>query len=219
MANDNRGNSRGGGGRGGGGGGGRGGGSANEAWVFVIYAYGRSPVFTTPFFVNQSVGIFTAKIVQIWKKFFIPLFIFLDIVLVGTLIFSIFKAWPTRPHLTLFHKSKPRKSKSSGKKMMRQWGEIDGMLAKGEPQGWRIAVIEGDSLVDKFLMYSGYKGDHLADRLAKIIPGELESLEDVWTAHRLRNNIVSAPGIAITQKEAQKAVDSYKAFLKELGAL
>ena len=83
----------------------------------------------------------------------------------------------------------------------------------------RLAVIEGDALVDSFLKRAGYEGEHMADRLSQLSAGEVPALERLWDAHRLRNNIVHTPGAAISSHEARAAMKAYEDFLKELGAL
>ena len=155
-----------------------------------------------------------------WRTKATPVFIVLDVLLFGLFIFSLIKVWPYRPHLSIFTRHPRKKTKARGGRVLKhRWQAILKKSAMGTADANRIAVIEADTLVNSFLKAAGYEGDHLADRLSQIIPGEVKSLERLWVAHRLRNESVHTPGFVATQKETKEALDAFEAFLKELNAL
>jgi glucuronate isomerase len=80
-------------------------------------------------------------------------------------------------------------------------------------------VLEADALVDFFLKDVGYEGDHMADRLGKIRSEEVKTLEQVWKAHRVRNDIAHTPGYRLSEHQAQETLNAFRAFLIEMGAL
>jgi len=73
--------------------------------------------------------------------------------------------------------------------------------------------------VDAVLKDYGFPGEHLADRLMSFTPEDMKSLNRLWDAHRVRNDIVHRPGAGISVGEGKKAIESYEAFLKELEVL
>src|SRR3989338_3139423 len=58
--------------------------------------------------------------------------------------------------------------------------------AKSEDENERkFAIIAADSLVEKILALAGYEGENLGERLKKIEVSDLDSLNDVWEAHKV----------------------------------
>ncbi len=100
-----------------------------------------------------------------------------------------------------------------------RWTNVAKKIAVGTPDAFKVAIIDADKLVDDVLKQLGFEGDHMADRLEKISPQDLQSLERLWRAHRLRNNLVHTPGFQISGSEAKKALTDYELFLREVKVL
>ena len=83
----------------------------------------------------------------------------------------------------------------------------------------KLAIIDADGLVDDVLKQMGLPGEHFADRLARLTPEELKTFDKVWTAHRVRNDLVHTPGFALGLDEARRVMKSYEAFLIEIKAI
>ena len=85
-------------------------------------------------------------------------------------------------------------------------------------QGWRLAIIDADKLLDQALRQHGAKGETLGDRLR-----DREKLfskyNDLWSAHKLRNRLVHEPQVSRTKAAAGRALQEFQRALKELGAL
>jgi hypothetical protein len=190
-------------------------------FVVLLYAAGVKPSAVTGVDPNRAIVSFGAKIFRIWREYINPVFIVLDVVLLSVLIFAGIKAWPMRPQLSILYKNEKAKKvkKPTYSKVVTMWKRVGEKMKKGTPEAVRLAVVEADAVVDEFLKQAGYEGDHMADRLSQILPGELDSIEGVWRAHRLRNNLVHAPHIAVTRREADEAIKQFESFLKELGVL
>lgn len=97
-----------------------------------------------------------------------------------------------------------------------RWTNVAKKIAVGTPDAFKVAIIDADKLVDDVLKQLGFAGEHMADRLEKIAPQDLQSLERIWRAHRLRNNLVHTPGFQISGFEAKKSLADYEAFLREV---
>lgn len=154
-----------------------------------------------------------------WLLYFVAfryIFIFLDIVVLTALIVVARKAVRFRPRVHPEHTHRKRALTLADESMRRRWNAIVEAVKRGTPAAWKNAVIDADKLVDDALQGMGLPGAHTADRLSKIHPGELASLDRVLRAHRLRNNLVHTPGFEITPDEAKKALLDFQAFLREI---
>src|SRR3989344_2804737 len=87
-----------------------------------------------------------------------------------------------------------------------RWHEVRRHIASQNDSEWKFAVIEADKIVDDVLRKTGY-------------PGEMQSLENLWSAHKLRNIIAHNPDYQVRYAEAHEAIQNYEKALKELGEL
>ncbi len=151
------------------------------------------------------------------------LFIFLDLALLGLFLFSVRQGWKFRPHLEVSENGgKPANGKLVPilrKDVVKtRWRAVTDRASAGSLDALRIALIEADALTDDVLKWIGSPGGHMADRLSVFDAEEIKSLEGVWRAHRLRNDLVHTPGFTATPEEVQKALEAYEKFLTEIGA-
>lgn len=153
------------------------------------------------------------------------IFIFLDLVLFVLIIFSLSKLIHYRPKFVY----DPRKWQRYVKKkkepelatpvVMNAWGKVKSKMQSGAPDAMRLAVIEADGAVDEVLRRMGLAGETFAERLGRLSPDRYSTLDRVWDAHRLRNNLVHTPDFQVAPSKAEEAVAAYEAFLKEIRAL
>lgn len=86
------------------------------------------------------------------------------------------------------------------------------------PNDWKLAIIEADIILDELLKEAGYAGVSLGERLRSISPTQLQSLDDAWQAHKVRNQIAHAGSdFVLTQKLAQDTIKQYRRVFHELG--
>jgi len=86
------------------------------------------------------------------------------------------------------------------------------------PDDWKLAIIEADIMLDQALKKRGYAGTSLGERLRSVAPSSLQSLNDAWQAHKVRNFIAHAGHeYVLTQREAQDTMKRYERVLTELG--
>lgn len=174
----------------------------------------------TSFFNLFSEPEWFGSVVYIWRYTIRFSVLVLDIILGVCIVYLIFRIWSRQHRIKLFYFSKRKVKKvSMDRKFIRQWQKIVKRLSTPTPENLRLAVIDADTLVDTFLKKAGYSGEHMADRLSRIIPSEVKSLEKLWDAHLLRNSLVHVPGSTVSTNEAKKAVTAFEDFLQELGAL
>lgn len=148
-----------------------------------------------------------------------PIFIILDIILLLGVIYAGLHAIPLRQRFSLFEKLPKKVGLQKDPKILSHWQKILERAQSGTIESLRYAIIEADALVDSMLKRAGYEGDHMADRLSQILPEEVKSLEALWRAHRLRNDIVHTPGFIVNVDQAKWALKAFEDFMKELNAL
>jgi hypothetical protein len=87
-----------------------------------------------------------------------------------------------------------------------------------QPNDWKLAIIEADIILDDILKQKGYAGNSLGERLKSISPNQLESLQDAWEAHKVRNRIAhEGSDFILTQRMAQETVTRYQRVFNEFG--
>ncbi|MFH1246414.1 MAG: hypothetical protein V1489_01390 [Candidatus Liptonbacteria bacterium] len=156
----------------------------------------------------------------LWPTYMIlrALFIALDIVLVFLFVYAFKKAVHYRPKFDLGKNPKRQLLSLRNSYFRKRWGDL--IKKYTEPpnvDSMRLAVLEADSLVDRYLKDLQFPGEHFADRFAYMDKQQLKSVDGVWEAHRLRNDI--AHGKSVSLDDATSAFKSYGAFFKEIGVL
>lgn len=145
------------------------------------------------------------------------LFFILDMALIALVAFTLRRyAGLTRvrpPEEAMPHTVTPQKEARGS------WEHIKTLANSSNPSDWNMAVLRADSLLDDSLMHLGYEGTSLAERLKIVDPTKLTSIDNVWSAHRLRNMIAHDPLEQHTKETIIHALRSYEQALKELGVL
>ncbi len=151
-------------------------------------------------------------------------FIALDVIFIVGFIWVLRKALEFRPDLiSSFRKkegeSEPETTVFNFESYGKHWGEIWKKAFSAPPQSLTLAIVAADNLVGDALRDLGLEGEHIADRLEKLNPREVKTLNSLWRAHRVRNDLVHTTGFEIKESEATEILNIYESFLKELGAL
>lgn len=86
------------------------------------------------------------------------------------------------------------------------------------PNDWKLAIIEADIILDDLLKQQGYAGMSLGERLKSISPTQLNSLNDAWEAHKVRNRIAhDGADFVLTKNLADETINRYQRVFRELG--
>lgn len=119
-------------------------------------------------------------------------------------------AWWVGERLDSFRKAK------LPERISRDWQKIQERLEKEDEASLKLAVIEADNLIDEALRRMGLEGKDMGERLEKLTQQNLNSINDLLDAHRLRDLIVHQPNIIITKDQVQSAIKGYQVVMKEL---
>lgn len=98
-----------------------------------------------------------------------------------------------------------------------RWLEIEKIAETGQ-MGIKMAIVEADTLLDSALKSLTMSGQTLGERL-KFAGYRYPELRKVWTAHRIRNQIVHESSFEISSSQGRYALSEYKKALKVLHIL
>jgi len=99
-----------------------------------------------------------------------------------------------------------------------QWRKIEKRMEKGWESEAKLAVIEADNLLESVLIRMGYAGQSLGERLKQLDDEVLSNIDDVWKAHKVRNDIVHDPGYKLSLGRVRGVIDIYQKALEHLNA-
>ena len=142
-------------------------------------------------------------------------FILFDAALLGFIIFTmqryarLIDPRPTR--ITTVEQINPTQE------IQESWKNIESLIQGQSPSDWNMAILRADALLDNTLQDTGYAGETMADRLKIVDPTHLPSLDQVWSAHRLRNAIAHNPTDQHTHETIVSAIAGYRAAFQDLG--
>ena len=105
---------------------------------------------------------------------------------------------------------------ASPSKMRKRWDKVLSRLESGDVSQYKVAVIEADSIADDMLKGIGYEGNTMSERLAHVKPHQLDGLEELLSAHQIRNRIVHEADFALDKKSAHETIKCYEDFLRYL---
>jgi len=103
----------------------------------------------------------------------------------------------------------------------KKWGEIEQNMTLGKPSNFKNAILEADKLLDHVLKLYGYKGQTMGERM-KLIPRTKygkDFFDNMWQAHKLRNEMVHNLNYEVQHFEAAEAIAKFRKVLQELKAL
>lgn len=164
------------------------------------------------FGIGQSVAYFLEHsfFVAAVKFFF---FVYVLVLLVDLAILLVLRGVSTDIKKTLFGAERPLLLRST---MINRWEKILSRLTSGNPSQYKVAVLEADAFADEVLSGIGYKGATMAEKVANIHDGQLETKNELTESHQTRNRIIHEADFSISLEDAQKCLDSYRKFFDEV---
>lgn len=111
------------------------------------------------------------------------------------------------------------KSDMSQKEVRESWHKIEEHFYRGGDSDLKVAILEADKLLNEALREAGVMGIQLGDRLKKATTTQVPNLNELWQAHKLRNQIAHEPNFKLKRDLAERALGIYEEALKNLGVL
>ena len=84
--------------------------------------------------------------------------------------------------------------------------------------GAKIAIMEADALLDSALKSMSMPGTSMADRL-RVARYKYPKLNNVWWAHKLRNQLVHESSFQLGSRQAKQALEEYERAFKTMNLL
>lgn len=103
----------------------------------------------------------------------------------------------------------------SPKKNRKKWKKIQSYLDSDDQSQLKLAVLEADLVVEKIICSIITKGQDMVEKLETLKPNQLEDIEELKNAHKIRNQIVHDGSFQLDKSEAQRIIGVYEKFLVE----
>ena len=99
-----------------------------------------------------------------------------------------------------------------------RWRSVLEHVASESPNDWRQAILEADVMLDDAISSRGYTGDGLGEKMKQVHRSDINSIDDSWEAHKLRNRVAhEGSSYDLTQREAKRGISLYEKVFRELG--
>jgi uncharacterized protein YbjQ (UPF0145 family) len=102
--------------------------------------------------------------------------------------------------------------------MRQRWEEVERMAQQPGEMGRKMAIVEADKLLDHALKTLSMPGATLGERL-KFAQYKYPDLQQVWWAHKVRNQLVHEATSHLDPTIGRRAIKSFKRALERLGAI
>jgi len=102
------------------------------------------------------------------------------------------------------------------KRTFKQWAKISKRLEAGKEAECKLAIIEADGLLNDIFKKMGYGGETMGEILKQLDSAVLPDIDQIWEAHKTRNNVVHDPDYKLTLDQAKKVLGIYEKALRDL---
>jgi hypothetical protein len=198
-----------------------------EAVVGTSPGTGASPVITpitsplttgdvTHFLQTSSSADAFSQLYTDWSVL-VVLSIIASLILMVGVVYCVLRIFQIRKYEELRFKASahPVAAKDVSRVQLR-WNRIVEQTRTDNEQNWRLAILEGDIMLNDLLDQLGYKGETMADKMKQIDRTRFNSIDLAWEAHRVRNTIAHQGSLqAITQREARRVIALYEQVFRE----
>ncbi len=100
--------------------------------------------------------------------------------------------------------------------LAQRWSAIGQHINSDNPNDWKQAILDADTILDDILMNLGYKGESVGEKLKRAEPADFATINEAWEAHRARNDIAHR-GLEfnLNHHEAKRIFQLYKKVFEE----
>ena len=159
----------------------------------------------------------TTTIVSLYE-FFKTVFIILDIFLFFFVIFLFVKSWRFRPKFIMTPEGE--KTYTLGTAILKErWESIISRSKINSADSIKASIIDADNLVEDLLDRMRIEGESMTEKMEKLSTADFKTLNQLSSAHHVRNRLVHEPGFSLSHEEANKVLENYSSFFKEIGAI
>ncbi len=98
----------------------------------------------------------------------------------------------------------------------KRWKHVQALIGSNNPNDWRMAVLEADSMLEDMTLAMNIPGDTLGERLKSIEPSDFLTLQNAWEAHKIRNQIAhQGSEFVLEYRVASQAIKNFESVFRE----
>ncbi|MBI4067847.1 hypothetical protein HY413_00365 [Candidatus Kaiserbacteria bacterium] len=158
-----------------------------------------------------------AQEVSMWWNSLIPLSIFISLLFIVGIVYSVTRIVRIREieRLAWMVEEHPVAANVPSKAQLR-WNKILEHANTENPNDWRQAIIEADIMLDELLTVQGYHGDTVGDKMKQVEKSDFNTIDLAWDAHKVRNRIAhEGSGHDLNAREVRRVIALYEQVLHE----
>ena len=97
-----------------------------------------------------------------------------------------------------------------------RWNRILEQARGDSDQGWRLAILEADIMLNELLDSLGYKGETMGDKMRQVDRANFNTIDLAWEVHRVRNKIAhEGTAHILNAREVRRIIEIYRTIFKE----
>lgn len=101
-----------------------------------------------------------------------------------------------------------------------RFAHVMSLIESAHESDWRQAIIEADIMLDDLLKQLKIPGDTIGDRLKNSDKSTFKTLDNAWTAHRVRNDIAhKGTAFKLSNHLAYRTIKQYESVFREHGEI
>lgn len=153
-----------------------------------------------------------------WGNVF-PFSIFLILLFGAGIVYCAMRIMQIRRHeWATFHKAAHTVIAEDVPRTQLRWNRILENARSDDEHKWRLAILEGDIMLNELLDLQGYKGETMAEKMKQVSRTQFNSIDDAWEAHRVRNRVAhEGTEHRIEEREKNHVINLYQRVFKEFG--
>ncbi|HEX9722544.1 MAG TPA: hypothetical protein VGA53_04750 [Candidatus Paceibacterota bacterium] len=102
------------------------------------------------------------------------------------------------------------------RKVGRQWKKIMARLDTENEAEYKLAIIEADTTLGEALQKMSVSGETTEQRLGQVTKIMIPTVDNVMSAHQIRNSIVYDPNYKISQADTRRVLEIYETAFRGL---
>lgn len=101
-----------------------------------------------------------------------------------------------------------------------RWAYVEKLFASTNPNDWRMAIIEADTMLDELTISMELPGENLGERLKVAHPRQFPTLQNAWEAHKVRNRIAhDGVNFVLSDRDALATKRHFEAVFFDAGII
>ena len=99
-----------------------------------------------------------------------------------------------------------------------RWEIVMKYFNSANQSDWKLAILEADIMLYEVLDKSGFRGESIGEMLKNADRSKLNSVDDAWSAHKVRNEIAhSGTDYQLSRMMVEKTITQFEKVFNELG--